>query len=349
MTERGRIPEIPRDALRDVATEVRVEEVWARLEGDLRGHVRGRPGRRVPFSAMVATAAAALLFAFPSGVFVGARFWAAPAPAVMFASEPSGVGERAPTAVATASPSVEGNRAAERPRRGTGRVSRPHHPPVRPSGEPIGVAAPAPAPPAPTASPRPEWYELWDADEYQPAREAIERQGGFDAVLEKASADQAMAMADIARSTHENTLAIAALRRVIDRYPHDPNAPLAAFTLGNLLERAGDPKGAAAAFSAYQALSPDGDFAEDVLARQIEAAVEQGDGSRARELLAQYEKQYPAGSRLDTLRAAVATIVPLAEAGSESGRSEGIHAADPAATSARPEGAPSATPSASSP
>jgi tetratricopeptide (TPR) repeat protein len=194
-----------------------------------------------------------------------------------------------------------------------------------------------------------EWYELWREDEYQRAREAIERQGGFDAVLEGTSADEAMAMVDIARVSHENALAIAALRRIVDRFPGDPNAPLAALTLGNLLDRAGDAKGAAAAFSAYRALSPDGDFAEDALARQIEAALGEGAVQRARELLAQYEKQYPAGSRLETLRAEVAAAPVSPEPAGELTRPDGPRGVEPAAGSGRSEGAASAAAPADTP
>jgi len=170
-----------------------------------------------------------------------------------------------------------------------------------PIGEPEPVASEV-VEPVPEAVP-PEWYRLWDEDEYQKAREAIERQGGFEAALEQASADQAMAMVDLARFSHETALAIEALRRVVDRYPSDPNAPIAALTLGNLLDHAGDTRGAAEAFQAYRALSPEGDFAEDALARQIEAALEQRDPVRARELMTQYEQEFPNGSRIEELRA----------------------------------------------
>jgi tetratricopeptide (TPR) repeat protein len=185
-----------------------------------------------------------------------------------------------------------------RPRRRPQRRVIGEHPP---SIEPELVVE-EPAEPAPPDGP-PEWYRLWSEGELKKALEAIKLQGGFEAALEQASADEAMAMVDLARFSREKALAIAALRRVVDRYPADPNAPIAALTLGNMLEHAGDTKGAAEAFQAYRALSPEGDFAEDALARQIEAALEQRDPVRARELLTQYEQEFENGSRAEELRA----------------------------------------------
>ncbi len=305
MTGRDRIPELAPSALADVATEERVERVWKRLEGDLGaaeapGLVRSR-SRRLPDWVLWAPAAAVIVFG--SGLFVGRAFPPAPGPRVemgpelMVPEERAAGPEPAPRAEPTSRDPSE-RTTEQRPLR----RRRPR--PVLadpPSVEPEAVVS-EPVEPVREVVP-PEWYRLWDEDEYQKAREAIERQGGFDTALEQASADQAMAMVDLARFSHENALAIEALRRVVDRYPTDPNAPIAALMLGNMLEHAGDTQGAAEAFQAYRALSPEGDFAEDALARQIEAALEQRDPVRARELLTQYEQEFPNGNRIEELRA----------------------------------------------
>jgi len=342
MSARVELPEFRHEALRDVATPARVERVWSRLEGDLRGSRRGRVRRGLPVWAVVLPVAGAAPFG--GGAYVGVRLAADPTPSVTLAHERTGAVERGTAPLPTASPSADGERTHPRGPRGRPKTPRLRVIETSPRVEPTGLAAPELAPPASPATAPAEWYGLWREDEYQRAREAIERQGGFDAVLETASADQAMAMVDIARFGHENALAIAALRRIVDRFPGDPNAPLAALTLGNLLDRAGDAKGAAAAFSAYRALSPDGDFAEDALARQIEAALGEGDAPRARELLAQYEKQYPAGSRLETLRAEVAAAPALVEPAAEPARPDGTSGGEPVAGPVRTDGAASAAP-----
>ncbi len=337
MSARVELPEFRREALRDVATPARVERVWARLEGDLRGARWGRVSPGLPVWVFALPLAGAALFA--GGAYVGVRLAANPTPSVTLAHEPTGAVDRGTAPPPTASPSADGERTPARPSRGRPKVPRLRAVEAPPRVEPTGLVAPELAPPATPAVAPAEWYELWREDEYQRAREAIERQGGFEAVLESASADQAMAMVDIARFGHENALAVAALRRIVDRFPGDPNAPLAALTLGNLLDRAGDAKGAAAAFSAYRALSPDGDFAEDALARQIEAALGEGDAPRARELLAQYEKQYPAGSRLETLRAEVAAAPLPVEPAAEPARPDGSRGGEPVPGPVRVDGA----------
>ncbi len=307
MSNRDRIPELPRSALANAATEERIERVWKRLEGDLGaaeepGLIRARSRRVAGYWLVWAPAAALILFA--SGLLVGRAFPTAPGPGVVLVPEP--VAQAEPAANPDPGPRAEPEVRDPAERATEPRPVRRQRPSVvagqSPSGEPE-LTPSAPTEPGPTQAGPPEWYRLWDEDEYQKAREALERQGGFDVALDQASADQAMAMVDLARFSHENALAIAALRRVVERFPNDPNAPIAALTLGNMLERAGDARGATEAFQAYRALSPEGDFAEDALARQIEAALEQRDAVRARELLTQYEQEFPNGSRIEELRA----------------------------------------------
>ncbi len=57
------------------------------------------------------------------------------------------------------------------------------------------------------------------------------------------------ALADRARATGQPQAAVARLREIVDRFPRDPHAPMAAFTEGRLcLESLGRPRQAAAAF-----------------------------------------------------------------------------------------------------
>ena len=93
--------------------------------------------------------------------------------------------------------------------------------------------------------------------------------------------------------------AIAALRRIVEVYSNAPEAPLAAWTLGNLLDQAGDELGAASAYALYRRLSPGGDFAEDALAREVESALAQGNLEQSARLIAQYENEFPSGRSLE--------------------------------------------------
>jgi transmembrane sensor len=156
----------------------------------------------------------------------------------------------------------------------------------------------------------PKWEMLLNEGSYQGARKAIESEpGGFDAVIRSASPDQLLSLADIARATGLPARALQALRRVVDEFPGDPSAPLAAYTLGKELEKAGDKAGAARAFDISRRLSPKGSLAEDALARQVEAAVEQGNVELARQLADEYAKDFPKKSRrLSELRAQIAKL-----------------------------------------
>jgi hypothetical protein len=162
--------------------------------------------------------------------------------------------------------------------------------------------------PEPIASPveeetTPLWQRLADEGYYPGSLAAIDQEGGFDTVLGQASAEQLMLLADVARGTGQRDRAILALRQVLGQHGSDPNAPVAAWTLGNELSKAGDAMGAAEAFALYRALSPNGDFAEDALAREFEVAIGQGNVEHARRLAEQYAKDFPDGPRLADIRA----------------------------------------------
>jgi hypothetical protein len=121
-------------------------------------------------------------------------------------------------------------------------------------------------------------------------------------VLGGASASQLMALVDLARASGSREHAVSALRRVVEVYRSAPEAPLAAWTLGNVLDQAGDQAGAAEAFALYRRLSPGGDFAEDALAHEVARAFALGDLELSARLVAQYENEFPNGPRLEEFR-----------------------------------------------
>jgi transmembrane sensor len=115
--------------------------------------------------------------------------------------------------------------------------------------------------------------------------------------------DGALSRADSARARGDVEAAISELERAV-RAPGDGSRrSTAAFTLGKLLlDGAGRPAQAAAAFGRCLALQPPAALAEDALARLVEARSRAGDAAGARAAAAEYERRYPAGRRLQAVR-----------------------------------------------
>jgi tetratricopeptide (TPR) repeat protein len=208
-------------------------------------------------------------------------------------------------------------------------------------GEPPSVVVAEP----PAVSGPSEWETLAENGDFRAAKAALDREGGFQPASHRASASQLLVLADIARASGSREQAAQALKRVLSAYDSAPEAPLAAWTLGNLLEQAGDRAGAAEAYATYRRLSPTGDFAEDAAARQVDAALSQGNlelGTRAME---EYAQNFPKGRRLAELRKRLnALAAPTDAAGPASSEPEDDDdAAEPGAD------APSAPPTAPAP
>ena len=304
---RASFPEIPQEALKSHAQPQRVERVWRRLELDL----SEAPRRRGVLRGWLAVGALGI---FGLGVALGARLHA-PAAELAAVAEP-----RSALPTPGAGPAAEpGTPAAEQHAAPTQKRARARRP--LPTGvaaaeyvetydEPVGVVVNEPAP----VSGAPEWETLAESGDFHAAKAALERQGGFQRASERASASQLLVLADIARASGGRDEAAQALRRVLSAYLSAPEAPLAAWTLGNLLEQAGDRAGAAEAYAAYRRLSPTGDFAEDAAARQVDAALSQGNlelGTRAME---EYAQNFPKGRRLAELRNRLNALAAPADA-----------------------------------
>lgn len=304
MNERNKLPEVPSTALRDHATDERVDRIWQRLEGNL-GTNRPRQPRALLW------APAAMLIVFGAGVFVGAR-WVKPANvATTVSAEPMPAGDEPPRpapGLPNAQPVQPDEPTQSKDKKPLG-VPHSGLSGAEQPGEPGVEPAPPTAVMPPVVATQPEWEALADNNEYMAAWQALDKQGGFDAVLAKAgSATQLMTLYDVARMAKQHASAIAALRAVVQNFPKDPRAPIAAYTLGMALEKAGDRAGAAQAFADYRALSPKGDFAEDALARQISAAIAANNVDLAKQLAEQYAKDFPKSSKLGSIRARVAKL-----------------------------------------
>jgi tetratricopeptide (TPR) repeat protein len=164
-----------------------------------------------------------------------------------------------------------------------------------------------------TSPVQPEWMLLSERGEYAAAFQRLDEAGGFDGVLANGSSEELMALADVARFVGRQGRAIQALRAVTDRFQGDPNAPLAAMIIGNLLSKAGDAQGAAEAYALNRRLSPGGDFAEDALVREFDMAIADGDLAHVERLRAQYEAEFPEGRHLSDMRAEEARLLELSE------------------------------------
>ena len=118
------------------------------------------------------------------------------------------------------------------------------------------------------------------------------------------TAETLLAAADAARLQGRAQEGAALLRRIVQQHRADPRAPLAAFTLGRLLlMELAQPRQAAAAFADARALAPHGPFAEDALAREVEAWAKAGDDAKARARAQDYLRAYPSGRRVPAVRA----------------------------------------------
>lgn len=152
------------------------------------------------------------------------------------------------------------------------------------------------------------WSRLAERGDYAGAFEILDETGELNRLLGAGDAEELMALADVARFAGRTGWAIQILREVTSRHSEDENAPLAAMTLGNLLDRAGDFEGASRAYSLCRRLAPYGDFAEDALVREFMMACGAGERARASRLLAEYSSLHPGGAREEEMAAALALL-----------------------------------------
>jgi TolA-binding protein len=305
MKNAQKLPDLPENALRDHGDDATVERIWQRLDGDL---ALRRPRPR----SVILWAPAALAIVFGLGIFVGARWFAVTAPIVATPVGPEPVLEQSDELPSQAPllPATEQ------------KVDHSEAPVKRaPMSVQQGAAGASATStdvllsPAPTTllvpQGPPQWETLVGNGDYRGAWNSMGQGTGFDALLSgAASGDQLMNLYDVARDVKEAGRAMQALKAVVDRFPNDPNAQIAALKLSQILGKAGDHAGSAKYAALSRSLSPKGDFAEDALIQQIKSAVAQGDAELAKKLSEQYEKDYPTSKRLDDVRALVGKSKP---------------------------------------
>ncbi len=138
----------------------------------------------------------------------------------------------------------------------------------------------------------------------------LAKDGKMAAAYEAMKSDEApadvrelMLAADVARLTGHPKEAVGYLETVVDKNKSDPNAVLAAFTLGRILERElGEYSRCADAFRAARQLAPSGSLAEDALAHEAECRESAGQHDKAKTLAKDYVERHPDGRKISRMR-----------------------------------------------
>ncbi len=142
-----------------------------------------------------------------------------------------------------------------------------------------------------------EWRELAKRGDYKRAYSALRNSAP------RQVPEELMLAADVARLSGNPAQAVPHLQAVVQRFPTDPRAPVAAFTLGRVyLDNLGQPAEAAAAFRRTRTSWPRGPLAQDAWAREVAAWQRAGQSSEAAQTARQYLERHPQGAHAETMK-----------------------------------------------
>jgi len=147
-----------------------------------------------------------------------------------------------------------------------------------------------------TTTAPPDWRSKYNAGELAQALELLRQaSGGIDgAIVTARSAAELAAISDIARSKGgDPAAALNALTQLVERFPSDPYAEIAAYTLGGMYEKMGQADQAQKYFERARSLK--GVLAEDALCKQIRAEHRAGRKDEAKRMAQEYVNKYPDG------------------------------------------------------
>lgn len=198
------------------------------------------------------------------------------------------------------------------------RTAAPEEKPARPAVSPTG-----PGPGRPAAAKRPggrvtpeaaapvviaakqddRGWQAWLAAGQWDRILADADRAGVNATLEKASSEDLLALADVARYRHRADLARAALLAERRRFPSSPRALDAIFLLGRVAEAGDGTARAVTLYDEYLARAPFGPYAGEALGRKMILSNDQGDPTQARATARQYLLRFPSGSYAAAARA----------------------------------------------
>ena len=169
--------------------------------------------------------------------------------------------------------------------------------PLRAAPPPPSIEAePAEPPVQPVAAP--DWRSRYNAGDEADALQMLRQQGdGVEGAIASAkTAKELMDLSDLLRGKGgDQGAAVRALRRVVDAFPSDANAQIAAYTLGNIHQRNGERALAAEYFERARSLSPEGNLAEDSFCNRIRTEVLAGHKDEASRMAQEYVTKYPDG------------------------------------------------------
>jgi len=137
---------------------------------------------------------------------------------------------------------------------------------------------------------KPDWRRLYEDRKFAEAADALVPPERLRRV------DDLMDAAEIMRIARRPERALAYLERVRKTSRKDPRVPMADFTRARmLLGELGRPAKAAKIFRDIHRQHPSSSFAEQSLAREVEAWAKAGERGKARDAAEQYMAQYPSG------------------------------------------------------
>lgn len=146
------------------------------------------------------------------------------------------------------------------------------------------------------------WQELARAGHFEQAYQ-VAAEAGYAAELERAGANDALLLGDVARLSGHNGSARTAYQRVRSRFAGDAAAARAAFALGRLSAGSSESLGW---FETYLAEQPRGPLAPAALDRLLETSIRLGDKARALSIARRYLAQYPGGPHAAQARELIA-------------------------------------------
>ncbi|WP_437287794.1 FecR domain-containing protein [Sorangium sp. So ce406] len=165
--------------------------------------------------------------------------------------------------------------------------------PLPRASEPVAsVESPVAAPPPP------DWRARYNAGNVAEALQSLQQQsGGVDGAIASAkTARELMDLSDLLRAKGgDRAAAMRAFARVVEGFPTDANAPIAAYKLGDMYASMGEQALAARYYEQSRSLSPEGNLAEDSFCKRIRAEVVAGHKDEASQMAREYVAKYPDG------------------------------------------------------
>lgn len=201
------------------------------------------------------------------------------------------------------------------------------------------------------AAPAPDWLTRAKANDSAGALALLRQQPGgiAGAIASAKTAGELMVLSDLARSKGgDPSLAQSALTRVVDGFPDDPNASIAAYTLGRLYDKAGQPQLAQTYYEKSLRLKPEGALAEDALCKQVQAEHRAAHKDEAVRIGKEYLSKYPDGRCKEEVERIISgdDVAESDDATAPSSAPASSPSASPGDPPKSPAAAPSASPSA---